>query len=71
MGLIAAKAVCHTCGKMWDARNAQAVGAAHAKNTGHHVTVEVTFIHGYNLPTGEEKKKQCQNVNQLQLALKN
>lgn len=34
-------AECHTCGKVWEDRNAVAVGARHSKAHGHEVSAEV------------------------------
>jgi len=36
-------AECHTCGKVWQERNAVAVGARHSKAFGHEVSAEVVL----------------------------
>ena len=48
-GVVHCIAECRTCGKSWtNYKNAQAVGARHAKLTGHTVDVEVGLAIQYN-----------------------
>jgi len=41
LGMRKVSAICETCGKRWTTKNAQAVGAIHARKYGHRVVVEV------------------------------
>lgn len=43
-------AECRTCGKQWFTRNAHAVGARHARATGHYVNGEIGLMFYYNRP---------------------
>jgi hypothetical protein len=47
---IRARAWCEACDKRWDARNAHAVGAQHARRYGHEVFVEEERTYSYNSP---------------------
>ena len=49
-GVSAAMAECHTCGKVWQTRNAVGVGAQHAKRHGHHVVAEQVVSMSWNNP---------------------
>ena len=57
MALVHALASCFDCGKMWDALNAQAVGAKHHYTTGHQVITEVCYSKTY-LRIGADPMKQ-------------
>ena len=49
-GFAVAMAECHTCGKVWQTRNAVGVGAQHAKRYGHHVVAEQVVSMSWNDP---------------------
>lgn len=50
-----ANARCETCGKKWDAKNAQAVGAIHSRKHKHRVIVEVTQCYMYDNTKSEKE----------------
>lgn len=53
---IGAIAECLTCGKEWENYSDAAKKARqHARNTGHHVSLEITTWHEYNAPTGKQE----------------
>lgn len=53
---IGSMAECQDCGWKLDSRNAQGVGAKHAKHHNHFVRVETTIVSYYNYPDSVFKK---------------
>ena len=51
-----ATAECADCGKRWESRNAQAVGARHFEATGHTVHVDVNVGYTYRATPREEQQ---------------
>ena len=49
-GISHALAECHTCGKVWDSRNAVGVAAQHPERYGHHVVAEQVITMSWNRP---------------------
>lgn len=47
-GQFKVNAQCETCGKSWYTKNAQGVGAKHARKYGHNVVVEVLKYYIYS-----------------------
>ncbi len=46
------EARCSVCDKFWGGKNAQAVGAIHARRYGHTVYIDVTITYVYGDPGG-------------------